>query len=304
MTSALKVLVYGATGAQARPTVYELLAAGHRPVVLSRNQAKAADLVAAGAVLAEGDLGDLASLKAAHAGVDAVAFMIPAFLENPFAARSYAQHAIAAAREAGVRMLVWNTSGPVPPVRTNNPMNDLRIDIAADLEASGVPYIILEPTAYMENWLGPWTSRYVTEHNQVAYPLPAQKRMGWITSDDIGKLVVSALARPHLAGRHFRVSGIEVVTGPELAEQFAAALNRPLSYYAMPPEEMGAIMDQLLGPGAGAPVVEVYRAEYTNPEALRFYHDMTEVLTVLPVQMTTIQQWVQKYAAAFQPRNG
>jgi uncharacterized protein YbjT (DUF2867 family) len=300
----MKVLVYGATGSQARPTVYALLAAGHQPVVLSRHPAKAADLVAAGAVLVEGDLGDPASLKAAHAGVDAVALLIPAFLENPFAARTYAQHAIAAARAAGVQMIVWNTSGPVPPVRTNNPKNDLRIDVAADLAASGIPFVSIEPTAYMENWLGPWTARYIVEHDQVAYPLPAQKRMGWITSDDVGKLVVSALARPHLAGRHFRVSRIDVVTGPELAEQFSVALNRPLSYYAMPPEEMGAIMDQLLGPGAGAPVIDVYRAEYANPEALRFYHDMTEVLEALPVQMTTIQQWVRKYAAAFQPRQG
>jgi uncharacterized protein YbjT (DUF2867 family) len=300
-TKSLKVLVYGATGAQAHPVAAALLARGHQPYVLTRSPERAADLAKAGAQIVVGDLGDPASLRAANAGMDAVALLIPAFLANPLDAAAFAQNAIDAAREAGVKLIVWNTSGPMPRERIGNPMYDARLDVIAALVEGGVPHIVIEPHAYMENLLGPWTAPSVATRDVLSYPILAERPMGWLAQDDLGKLIVAALERPELAGSHFQVSGIERPTGNELAAEFSAVLGRPISYYAMTPEEMGAVLNSAFGPGAGDAVADAYRRERDNPNPSLSYVDMKPVLTQLPVEMTTIRQWVERHAGAFTP---
>lgn len=296
-----KVLVYGGTGSQARPTVLKLLEKGHEPYVLTRRAEKAADLRDAGAKIAIGDLRDPASLRAASHGMDGVALLIPAFLENPLEAGTYARSAIDAAREAGVDLIVWNTSAILPETRTGNPLSDLSLDLVEYLVASDVPSIIFEPTVYMENWLGPWTASAIVRHNQVAYPILEDTKVGWLASDDIGALVAAAFERPDLAGSRCKVSGVEAPTGPELATLFSEALGCPMSYYAMSPEEMGAAVEQLFGPEAGAGIAERYRKDQTNPNPPPMYYAMEPILKELPVQMTTIKEWVTRHAQVFSP---
>jgi nucleoside-diphosphate-sugar epimerase len=109
----LKVLVYGGTGSQASPTVTHLLERGHTPHVVTRNHDRVAELETAGAVPVVGDLGDFDCLCAASSEVDAVAFLLPAFLEDPQDGVKFGRHAIDAASQAGVSFFVWNTSGEV-----------------------------------------------------------------------------------------------------------------------------------------------------------------------------------------------
>jgi len=174
------------------------------------------------------------------------------FLEKPWEAVQYARSAIDAARAAGVKRIIWNTSGPMPTERSGNPMNDGRLDILESLQASGVAHVVFEPMVYIENLLGPWTAQAVVERNQVAYPIPATKKVGWMLSADLAALMAAAIDHPELNGQHFKVSGIDVVTGPELAQIFSQVLQRDLTYYQMSPEEMGAVIDGMFGPGGGS----------------------------------------------------
>lgn len=299
-TQTLKVLVYGATGSQSAPVVHELLRRGHRPQVVTRSAEKAAPLAAAGAEVVVADMGDREGLVAASAGMDAVALLIPFFV-NPADAPAFGRNAIDAARAAGVKLLVWNTSGPMPPARTGDPGIDVRLDTADYLRASGVPHIIIQPTAYAENLLGPWTAPFVANQDKVAYPNRPEARVGWIASADVGALMVAALERPELAGSTFAVSGRENASGPELAAAFSEALGRPISYYPMPPREFGAILDGLFGPGAGAAAADQYQRAWESGEFPVMYADMEPVLAALPVRMRTLREWVAEHAAAFTP---
>lgn len=300
MATSLRVLVYGATGSQSSPVVHELLRRGHRPVVLSRSAQKAQPLADAGAEVVVADMGDPAALVAASQGVDAVALLVPFFI-NPADAPRFARNAIDAAREAGVRLLVWNTSGPMPPARTGDPGIDVRLDTADYLRASGVPHIIIQPTAYAENLLGPWTAPFVAREDKVAYPNPPEARVGWIASADVGALMVAALERPELAGRSFAVSGLENASGPELAAAFSAALGRAISYHPLPPREFGAILDAAFGPGAGNAAAAQYERAWESGVFPVMYADMAPVLAALPVRMHTLREWVAEHAAAFAP---
>lgn len=299
MTSHIKVLVYGATGSQSSPIVSALLQKGHQPHVLTRNPHKAAAMGNAGATVVEGNLSDRASLLAASSGVDAVAFMVPAFLENPADGFSFARNAIDAARDAGVKLIVWNTSGPMLFEAIGNPMYDVRLDVAEYLRNSGVPAITLQPTVYMENLLGPWTQAELSAHNRLAYPVEEQSPLGWIATADVAALVVAALERPELAGSHFAVSGAENVTGSQLAERFSEGLERSITYRAMPLDEFGGILDQAFGPGAGDMAVAGYRFQREYADRIPMWAAMEPVLAKLPVRLTSIAEWAAQHREAF-----
>jgi len=292
----LKVLVYGGTGSQARPTVTHLLQRGHLPHVLTRSNDKVADLRAAGAKAVVADMRDFDQLCAASNDMDAVAFLLPAFLDDPDDGMRIGKNAIDAASRAGVRMFVWNTSGEVSD---DDSGPNTKLAILRHLQASTLPYVLLEPTTYMENWLGPWTAPSVRDKNVLTYPVLAERKVGWIASDDVGALVVAALERPQLAGNRYRISGIEAPTGAVLAAIFSAACNKDIQYRTMTPEEMGAVLDASFGAGAGDNVAEMYRREQNDPDPPPKFHDMTSVLKMLPIKMSTISEWVKIHRQAF-----
>ena len=292
----MKVLVYGATGSQAGPTVKHLLRQGHTPHVLTRNLDKATEIQGAGGVPVVADLADFDRLCAASREVDSVAFLLPAFLDNPDDGLEFGRNAVDAAVEADIGMFVWNTSGEVSE---DNSEANAKLSILRHLQDSGLPFVVLEPTTYMENWLGPWTAPSVRNDDELTYPVLPDCKIGWIASDDVGALVVAALEHPELAGSRYRISGIETPVGPELAAMFSAALGRDIRYRTMTPEEMGAVLDEAFGPGAGDGVAEMYRQEQEDPDPPAKYHDMSPVLDALPIKMSTITEWVTVHKDAF-----
>jgi len=111
---------------------------------------------------------------------------------------------------------------------------------------------------------------------------------------------VAALQRPDLAGSNWPVSGLENPDGLALARAFSEGLGRELTYYAMPPQDFGAILNGLFGPGAGDEVAAVYQQMWDDPtQRPNFQADMTPVLARLPVRMTRISDWVVQHQAAF-----
>ena len=290
------ILTYGAGGAQGAPVAHGLLDAGYRVRALVTDTEKRRALADAGAEVVAGDLADLDSVRRATEGVDKVFLMLPfSGGGNPL---DYAQNAIHAAREAGVKLLALNTSGQTPPELTGLPMLDYRIHLEQMLRGSGVPNIILRPTAYMENFLGPWVLPRLGAENVLAYPVEAQRPTSWIAAQDLGRFAVAALGRPDLAGQAFDLGGPQALKGADIAQAFSDALGREIRYEAITPEQFGAIMGRVMGPEAQAGIVAAYRAGEAAPlDAM--VPDMESVLAHLPVKQTTLEQWVRQHADRF-----
>ncbi|HLL93617.1 MAG TPA: NmrA family NAD(P)-binding protein [Spirosoma sp.] len=295
----LNVLVYGATGSQAGAVPTYLLQAGHQPYVLTRTADKAAHHAQAGAIVVEGDTKDAARLRKLSEGMDAVSLLVPAFAD-PSQVADYGRRAIDGAKAAGVKLVVWNTGGAILPQRTGNPSLDARIDVRDYLQQSGLPHIILQPSVYLENLLGPWTRPFVVNENRVAYPVPADMPISWIATDDVCALVVAALQRPDLSGANWPISGLENADGLALSRAFSKGLGRSITYYAMSPQDFGNILEEQFGPGAGASVAREYQRMWDFPEQRpNFQADMEPVLSKLPIQMTAISEWVTQHEAVF-----
>ncbi len=292
----MKLLSYGATGSQGRPVAEKLLAAGHEVRILTRDPGKVSGLE--GAEVVQGDMADAASLAAATEGREGVFLHIPFFTPSPQDGLIYAQNALDAARAANVKLLVWNASGEIPPQRSGNPAFDLRLDILDAVKVSGIPYIVLQPTAYMENFFGPWTREEIVEEDTFAYPTPNTVEMQWIATEDVGTFATYAFAHPELAPLNLKLSGPERLNGDRVAERFSRALGRPITFRAMPADEFGRKLDAVF-PGMGAGAAQGYAAAYEHPEQFSTNVDLAATLAKMPVETTTLEAWVREHAEMF-----
>jgi len=96
------------------------------------------------------------------------------------------------------------------------------------------------------------------------------------------------------------VSGVENLTGPELAAQMSQGLGRPITYYAMPLAQFGAALDAAFGPGAGEGGIAGYKFQQENADRIPMWTDMGPVLEQLPVRMTSVAEWAARHLAAFE----
>lgn len=296
----MKVLVYGAAGSQQFPVIASLLKKNATVYATTHQERHFDKLRQAGAQPVLADMGDSKTLMEINKDIDAVSLLVPFFLQNPADGFIYAKNAIDAAVSNRVKLIVWNTSGFLLPHKIGNPAIDLRIDVLDYLRESKVPYITIQPSVYAENLLGPWTAPFVMNEKRVAYPTPVEMPVGWIATQDVAAFIAEALYRPEYAGQDFRVSGMENLTGVDLAAKFSLGLGETITYYSMPPADFGKILDGLFGPGAGKGAEELYQQiADTKQYPVMFSTAMKEILTKLPVRMTSIEEWVVQFRHAF-----
>lgn len=296
----MKVLVYGAGGSQQFPVIKALTDKGARVIATTNQPEKVEMLTNAGAEAVIANMSDREKIQEISKGIDAISFLVPFFLANPFDGFDYAKNTIDAAVKNNVKLLVWNTSGYILPVKIGNPAMDVRIDIAEYLQKSGLPHIIIQPSVYAENLLGPWTAPFVKNELIVTYPTPEEMPIGWIATKDVAQFVAEAIYSPHLAGQSFQISGVENLTGHQLAQKFSIALNKQIQYQQMPPKTFGKILDGLFGEGAGKGAETMYQ-EITDSKQYPVMHSATlpDVLQKLPITMTSIEDWVSQNIQAF-----
>ena len=251
------LLVYGATGTQGTPVVEHALAAGHRVRVVTREADRARHWAEKGAEVAVADLGDPGSLAAANDGVGAVVLQLP--LQYDLALHeTYGRNAVDAAKSAGVDLLVLNTSAHVIQ-DTQVHAYQARQVVIDYLHASGVPNVVFRPTFYMEILLGPWIRPAIVNDGVVAFPLPSDYPMSWISAAETARYAVAALDRPDLAGREFDIGGPEALTGEDLAACFAAALGRPVRFVSITPDHYEQSLAPIFGPTVAREVASQVR---------------------------------------------
>ncbi len=290
-----KVLVYGGSGVQGSAIVRAILAAGgtvraFMPIADANPFGDAVEV-------ARGDLADPASLARASEGVNKVVLSIPQIPFRPVVT-SLARNAIAAAKDAGVKLLIWNSSSQFPATYTGHDVIDAKIDIAKDLAAAGVPWIAIRPTLFMGNLLGPWTGPGIVNDGVFAYPQPAEFKASWIAWEDLAAFITEALKRPDLAGQTFDIGGPEALTGTEMARILSEAISRPVRYLPIPTADFAASLNAAFGPSVGDNIAGVYDWSAAQPVSPMVV-DLARALAAFPVKSTRFSDWAkaQNWAA-------
>lgn len=291
----MRILVFGATGSQQFNVIGEAKKKGAEVIAATSSENSFEKLAQAGATPVLANLADADKINEITNGVDAIAFMIPVSLPNPFDGLQYAKNVIDAAKANAVKKIVWNTSGWLETQKIGSPVDDVKLDVLDYLKNSGVDYVIIEPTIYMENMMGPFCAPFITNEKKLAYPTPEEMPIGWIASRDVSAFVVEAIYNENLIADGFKISGLENLKGNDLAAAFSKGTGEEIVYYPQKPKEFGDILKPMVGE-AGANSVAAYYEMLQNASEYpsKFNPQMNEILETLPVQMTSLAEWAKE----------
>ncbi len=288
-----KVLVYGVNGVQGGAVARRLLRAGHAVRGLVRDERGADALRGEGVEPAFGDLSDPKSLRKATESCDAVFLVLPLEYDR-VKVLAWTTNAIDAAGAAGVERLVFNTSGRVPPEPTDVAAFEVKREAEAYLEESAVPHVVLRPPFYMENFEAPWVASGISDGGVVAYPIPQQVKVSWLSVDDMAALSAEALFRPELSGLALDVGGPEALDGEGVAAAFSRALGREVRYQAIPPDEFEAGLRDAVGDTAAADIAAVYRWMAENEDSRLFVSDPGEIREQFQAEPMDLEEWASR----------
>ncbi|HLF55888.1 MAG TPA: NAD(P)H-binding protein [Thermoanaerobaculia bacterium] len=235
----MKILVTGGTGTVGKHLVAELVARGARVAVATREAGRAAALPA-GARAEVGDLGDPAVLRRALDGQEAL-FLLSALRPDE---ASWTLRAIAGAREAGVRRVVYLS---VTGADRSPWIPHFGAKVAGEraLAASELEWTVLRPNSFLQNdlryrelLLGPGV-----------YPQPIGS-IGAARVDvrDVAAAAATALTTEGHAGATYEIAGPETQTGADIARVWSEALGREIVYGGDDLEAWEAHMTKLVPP--------------------------------------------------------
>ncbi|KQW98956.1 SDR family oxidoreductase [Flavobacterium sp. Root420] len=291
----MKILVFGATGSQQFNVIGEARKKGAEIIAATSSETSFEKLKQAGATPILANMSDAAKMQEITKNIEAIALMIPVSLPNPLDGLQYAKNVIDAAKINGVNKIVWNTSGWLAPQKIGIPGEDVKLDIRDYLKNSGLNYVIIEPTIYMENMMGPFCVPFVKNEKKLAYPTPEAMPIGWIASRDVSAFVVEAIYNTELKSDTFQISGLENLSGNDLAEQFSKGVGEKIIYYPQPPKEFGDILKPFVGEAGAAGVTSYYESLQNATEyPPKFNPNMSEILEKLPVKMTSLEHWAKE----------
>ena len=225
----MTVLAIGAAGPAAGLVVPEFAKRGATIRAFIRN-AKQSDAVrAAGASdVAIGDLGDVASVRAALSGVDAVFYIAPAFLDNEAAAGIAV---VDAAKSAGVKRFVF--SSVIDPVLTLV-NHSAKAPVEDAIIKSGMEFTLLQPTIFYQNIASSWAR--VAETGVFAEPWSTETRFSRVDYRDVAEVAAIALTEDRLLYGTFELCADAIMNRHGMVAVMSEVLRKPVRAEKLDPK--------------------------------------------------------------------
>jgi uncharacterized protein YbjT (DUF2867 family) len=240
MSKSLSVLVTGATGSQGGAVARALLKKGHHVRALTRkpDSAGALAIKQLGAELAVGGFDDRDALTRAMTGVDAVFIMGTPFEAGMDTETRQGIAAVDAAKAAGVKHVVY-TSVSDANEKTGIPHFDSKARVEEYLAKADVPYTIIAPVFFTENFTSPWFGQGL-KHGVVAMALPGKRPVQQITVEEIGAFGALVIERRDaFLGKRINLGSTEL-TGEQVAEILARVTGKPFRFQELPLAQLRA----------------------------------------------------------------
>ncbi len=223
------ITVFGATGKVGREMLEFFSQAGTycRAVTRDLKKVKAHSFV----TWIEGNLADKNSLYNTIAGSKRL------FLSTSFSEKmaDLQNNAIDVAKEAGVEHIVKLSTKGVSE-KSDFLIPKLHYQIEQKLKISGLNWTILQPSAFMQNWLGDFSDTIKKERK--IYDAVGDIKMPFVDARDIAEVAVRILSHPEKhVNKTYLLTGSEAVSYHEVAEAVTQAIHEPVTYVSQSPEE-------------------------------------------------------------------
>ena len=189
------ILVTGATGNQGSAVIRHLREKGFPVRALTRNLDKpeARALIGqSGVEIARGDYSDRSSLLSALEDVYGVFAVQTPYEDGVQAEIEHGIGLVDAAHRSEIRHFIYSSVGSADQ-NTGIPHFDSKWKIEEHLRGTGMPYTIVRPVYFMENWL---TMKDQISQGKLSLPLTPDTILQQVAVDDIGAFVTMAFEHP------------------------------------------------------------------------------------------------------------
>jgi NADH dehydrogenase len=223
-----QVLVAGASGQLGSTIARTLIAAGFPVRALARTRERL-ERLAPGAEIAAVDMRDVPQLTAACRGVDQIVATANNFMGRGATSPtrldlSAYQNLCAAARNARVRRLIYVST---PAATQDSPVDFFRIKwyIEDAIRRSGVPFVMLRPTAFMDVWIDQIFARGIREKGMATIFGAGSRVANYIAIEDVARFALQIVSRPAIVNESIDVGGPSNLSQNDLVTLIEARLR-------------------------------------------------------------------------------
>lgn len=293
------VTVFGASGRQGLAQIRQLLAQGFWVRAVTRSPERFYRPEFEGVSAVRADYNDLGSLIKACENADGVFFTHPMF-EDVLHVNDHIERVGKAAKEAGVKRLVYNTSSWVPDTPCGEPNYDGNLIRENIFEASGVPLTVIRPVLFMDNLLANWVKPGLVNEGLYKYPHEPTMKANWICLDDVAKFMIAALNRDDLIGERIVIGGPQALLPDEVASTLSEALGKTITFEYVTPRHYGELMYDLfsevspLDRESYAAALDDFYIYNNKTNGRSFLVDMKPVLERIPIELTPLADWAKE----------
>ena len=282
------ILLTGSTGKTGGEVARQMAAAGVPFRALVRNPEKSQALVALGAEIVLGDMGDQKSLRKALAGIERALLIMPngevqLQLENGF---------IDAAAGAGVRHVVKLSSLEAIQEATT-PITRMHLAAEDHLRKSGLTWTMIRPTFFMQTFLG--MAAGIRASGLIMLPAGA----GTVAPTDlrdVGGVICRALIESSHEFQSYDLTGPQLLTMTQVAARFSSVLGREIRYVDQPMDEFAArLVSVKLAPWRVAAVCKEFESIANGV----INHTTDTLARLLGKPPVSLQQFILDYRGAF-----
>lgn len=213
------ILVTG-TGGKTGQAVIDALAGQDEPVRVWVRRPEQMDGLACADWIA-GDMRDAPLWEAACKDVRAVYHICPNLHPKEVA---ICQLALNAARQTGVEHFVYHSV--LHPQTSTMPHHWRKLQCEEAIFASGLPFTILQPCAYMQNVLAYWPS--ITGKGLYPVPYALDARLSLVDLRDVAAVAAKVLTEAGHTRAIYELAGPQPLSQTEIASLLAEALGRPV----------------------------------------------------------------------------
>lgn len=286
------ILVSGASGATGVHVIRQMARRGAAVRALSHSEAGAARTRAAGASeVATGDMRNADEFARALAGIDVAYHIYPALQEDE---DSVGIRIVEQARQAGVRRFVFHSV--IRPQIEAMPYHWKKMRVEEALFASGMTYVVFQPSMYMQNIRGEWPA--IVKDGVYARHYSPHRKMNVVDLDDVGEAAAIAVTEDRLDNGVFELGGPDSLTHAEMAEILTRVLGRPVRAEGRPVADGIAAMR-----ARGAPpyMIENFAALCRAADALGVPGNGVVLSAIIGRPLTRFEDFARKFAAEMAP---
>jgi len=300
------VLVVGATGVLGMEVCRQLAAAGKRVKGLVRTSSqkeKVNGLNELGVETVTGDMKDPQSLYQAFQNVNAIISTATSTIshqegDSMETVDLAGQLNVAeAASAAAVQHVVFISFPPFPPMTPEFPLQSAKRAVENRLKSKNFTYTILQPTYFMEIWLGPALGFDCAHAKAVIYG-EGKNKISWVSIKDVAAFAVASIDNPAAQNAVIQLGGPDDLSVLDAVGIFEQESGQTFELQNVPDEALRAQM-------AAAPdsLGKTFSGLMMGLNEVGRIH-MKETLRNFPIQLTSVREYARQMIAAETSKRG